>query len=211
MSRVEVIANVVALVVAVVIEFFVLPRLRVSGTVLCPLCRRDNAAERACCAYCQQTWKVGTLTEFMPNVRQVRAASRAHTIAIGILIAWVLLCFPLPLYLGLHTIPQAPLFVAFYYVYELTIGVMLGRIVRSLREHRGSLCLHCAYPLDATMTQCPECGTVGDVATSREAWSAAGLWTPDEETAREMVAAKELSVSVSRSAEGKQTTRTMHQ
>ncbi|MBS0189731.1 MAG: hypothetical protein U0573_08480 [Phycisphaerales bacterium] len=47
-----------------------------------------------------------------------------------------------------------------------------------LQTHAGRLCRTCLYPLDRSMTVCPECGQPGTANSSRWAWARTGLWWP---------------------------------
>ena len=189
---VEFIANVAALIIGILLELFVMPRVRLVGTVCCPACRRDNAHNSTTCVHCGIAWKPNEVKVYMPDLKQVPAARRAHRIAIAVTAIGALVLVAVPLFITQRNFAVGPYFLSVYYFYELTAGILLLRMSKSLIEHRGSLCLQCAYPLEPTMIQCPECGTVGDVAGSRDAWSAAGLWTSDEGTAREMAGATRL-------------------
>lgn len=141
------------------------------------------------CVFCGTGWDRKIATVYRPNVNQVPAARRTHRMAVALAAIVMVGVGPLSMIFVGPMSPMAPLFFAIFYVYEVVVGVRLHRVSRSLREHRGTLCRFCAYPLDMSMSQCPECGRPGSAAEAREVWCCAGLWTPDEQTAKEMLRA----------------------
>ncbi|MBL8875619.1 MAG: hypothetical protein JNM86_07480 [Phycisphaerae bacterium] len=64
------------------------------------------------------------------------------------------------------------------YGFEFSKWIFLNRIAQQVGRHAGAVCTHCVYPIDESMTLCPECGARETAKAARRDWLTTGLWLP---------------------------------
>lgn len=174
-SSADRITGAVAFALSLLLEFLVLPRFALPASQICQKCEASVAAEGRACACCGHDWFVREPTLYAPTLLGIAYTKKMWRIALAVTIAaGVVASIPL-LYFEVR-IGMVIYFLCMAYVFEIVRGIIVKRTYASLKEHAGSLCLRCAYPLDESMGACPECGTPGTAEESRLLWSRAGLW-----------------------------------
>lgn len=172
-------AALIAIVLAVRINF------RLRGVKKCMQCFVKNDKTASVCRTCGADFRIVSTEPFSPSVHEIPYALRRERLAqaafAGCFVVAVAVVFQTPR--NLDWLVGLPLWSTLFIAFDLSRGLLLRRLQHDLMQHDGRLCIHCAYPIDTSMTRCPECGRECRALHAREQWARAGMWFPREEIA----------------------------
>lgn len=153
-------------------------RLRTVKKCLRCFVRNDGAAKT--CRRCGADFSEVSTDSMSPALWEVPYAVRRNRAAIALFLAIcltgaILVHFAPP---GLERLVGVPLWAMLFIAYDIIYGLFFRRVQDSLAEHDGCLCIRCAYPIEASMKRCPECGRGCSIEEAKEMWTRAGVWLP---------------------------------
>ena len=155
-------------------------RFRLRTVKKCMHCFARNDGAAMTCRRCESNFNEVSTESMSPALWEVPYGVRRNQIAIALF--FMVLVASASLW---HFVPRAferlaglPLWAILFVGYDIIYGFYFRRVQDSLNEHHGCLCIRCAYPIEAAMKQCPECGRGCSIEEAQEMWARAGMWFP---------------------------------
>jgi len=178
-------------VLYLVTEFVLMPRMSLPPSRWCSRCDARSPEKSPTCVGCGREFAIDKLALYPIDTNLLLATKKAGRFAIAIVVVLTLPAFTAWLFFQRFGGPAvgASLFLFMItYGFELAKWMFLRRIVRQVCQHSGSVCTRCVYPIDESMTICPECGARETAAHARHDWLTTGLWLPGERITPALVA-----------------------
>ena len=170
-------------IVMLISEFVLMPRMSFRPSRWCSKCDARSPESSAACVGCGREFAVDKPVLYPVDASLLPATKRAGKFATGAAVAMTLpvlgawMFFPR---FGGQAVGMTAYFCMIIYGFEFSKWLFLGRIARQVEGHSGAVCTHCVYPIDETMTVCPECGARETAKAARRDWLTTGLWLPRE-------------------------------
>jgi hypothetical protein len=170
-------------VLYVISEFVLMPRMSLPASRWCSCCDARSPEKSHACVGCGREFSGRTPALYPIDLSLLPATKKAGRWAIAIVIAMTIPVFGAWFFFsptGGQTIIMTVYFFMAFYGYEFAKWLFVKRIVRQLCQYSGAICTNCAYPIDGSMTVCPECGARETAAHARRDWLTTGVWLPRE-------------------------------
>lgn len=167
-------AALISIVLAIRINF------RLRGVKKCMQCFVKNDRAATVCRTCGADFRLVSTEPFSPSTREVPYALRRERLAQAAFAASFVAAGAIAIQTprNLDWSVGLPLWAALFIAYDLSSGLLLGRLQQELTQHDGCLCIYCAYPIDTSMARCPECGRACRALHAPDQWARAGMWFP---------------------------------
>lgn len=179
-------------------EFVLMPRMSFPPSRWCSRCDARSPRSSHACVGCGREFSVAKPVVYPVDPSLLPATKRAGRFATGVAVAMTIpvlgawIFFPR---FGGQAVGMTAYFCMIIYGFEISKWVFLGRIAQQVEKHSGAVCTRCVYPIDESMTVCPECGARETAKNARRDWLTTGLWLPRQRVLPVGAAAVESSDS----------------
>lgn len=170
-------------VIMLICEFVLMPRMSLAPSRWCSRCDSRSPKSSAACVGCGREFLVDKPVLYPVDPSLLPASKRAGKFATGVAAATTVLVLGVWIFLprfGGQIAVMTLYFCMIIYGFEFSKWIFLNRIAQQVERHAGAVCTHCVYPIDETMTVCPECGARETAKAARRDWLTTGLWLPRE-------------------------------
>lgn len=168
-------------VVMLICEFVLMPRMSLPPSRRCSRCDARSPKSSDACVGCGREFVVDKPVLYPVDLSLLPASKRAGKFATGIAAAVTVLVLGVWIFLprfGGQLAVMTLYFCMIIYGFEFSKWIFLNRIAQQVERHAGAVCTHCVYPIDESMTVCPECGARETAKAARRDWLTTGLWLP---------------------------------
>jgi len=169
--------------VMLISEFVLMPRMSLPPSRWCSKCDARSRASSQACVGCGREFSADKPVLYPVDPSLLPASKRAGRLATGVAAAITVLVLGFWIFFprfGGQAVGMTAYFCMIIYGFEFSKWMFLVRIARQVEGHSGAVCTHCVYPIDETMTVCPECGARETAKAARRDWLTTGLWLPRE-------------------------------
>lgn len=170
-------------IIMLISEFVLMPRMSLPPSRWCSRCDSRSPQSSPACMGCGREFSVDKPVLYAVDPSLLPATKRAGRLATGVAVAVTIPVLGAWIFVprfGGQAIGMTAYFCMIIYGFEFSKWMFLNRIAQQVEKHSGAVCTHCTYPLDQSMVQCPECGTVGTAKDAVRDWLTTGLWLPRE-------------------------------
>lgn len=170
-------------VIMVICEFALMPRMSLAPSRWCSRCDSRSPKSSDACVGCGREFLVDKPVLYPVDPSLVPASKRAGKFATGVAVAITIPVLGVWIFIprfGGQAVGMTAYFCMIIYGFEFSKWIFLNRIAQQVERHSGAVCTHCVYPIDETMTVCPECGARETAKAARRDWLMTGLWLPRE-------------------------------
>lgn len=171
-------ASIVLAAMYFISELVLAPRMTLPLSRSCFQCGARSPVNRAECVACGRTFSLDSAS-YPPDLTLLPATKRPKRVAIVIAAAFAIPALGAWMFLpkkDLQPVAMGAYFYIVFYGFEFVTWFCLRRIVRQVDEHSGKVCTRCVYPIDESMSRCPECGKAETAALAQRDWLLTGLW-----------------------------------